>query len=186
MIGIFNQCKHVALTIAVAAGMVGLTIPQALAWGTSASRSTVRSAQTQLKNDGYYKGHVDGLDGPLTHAAIRRFQRANNLAVNGRLDRQTRTQLGLPVSGEASRAMMPYTSPTGTAVSSHAQKPVSTPTVKAAQRMLRQQGYYSGALTGNMGPNTRTAIRKYQKGNNLTVNGQLDQATLKSLGVPAS
>jgi peptidoglycan hydrolase-like protein with peptidoglycan-binding domain len=188
MIGILNRCKHVALTAAVAAGMVGLTIPGALAWNTSASRTTVRSAQTQLKNDGFYKGAIDGIDGPMTHAAIRKFQHSNNLAVNGRLDSQTRTQLGLPVSGEASRAATMPQSNTSAATNQNgqAQGHFSANTVKAAQQQLKQQGYYSGNVSGNVGPNTQMAIRKYQKANNLPVTGQLNPATLKSLGVRGS
>ncbi|HJT87933.1 MAG TPA: peptidoglycan-binding domain-containing protein [Bryobacteraceae bacterium] len=60
--------------------------------------------------------------------------------------------------------------------------PVSA-TVTAAQRSLKQKGFYKGNLDGDMGPETRAAVREYQKNSNLNVTGRLDQATLSSLGV---
>ena len=39
------------------------------------SEANRRQIQEALRRSGYYKGPVDGVFGPLTHAAIRRFQR---------------------------------------------------------------------------------------------------------------
>jgi peptidoglycan hydrolase-like protein with peptidoglycan-binding domain len=58
------------------------------------SAAAIRRAQHELKSEGYYNGPVDGVDGPMTRAAIRNYQSANKLAVNGRLDNQTRSNLG--------------------------------------------------------------------------------------------
>jgi hypothetical protein len=55
--------------------------------------------------------------------------------------------------------------------------------VSAAQRSLKQKGFYKGNIDGNVGPETRAAIREYQKNSNLNVTGRLDEATLSSLGV---
>lgn len=116
------------------------------------------------------------MDGPMTISAIRNYQRANNLTVTGRLDSQTRSQLGISQSGEANRQ----------ATASSSSSSVITPsmaTVKAAQQMLQQQGLYKGNVDGAFSPETRSAIREYQQNSGLTVNGQLDQQTLSSLGV---
>jgi peptidoglycan hydrolase-like protein with peptidoglycan-binding domain len=63
---------------------------------------------------------------------------------------------------------------------------VSRSTIQAAQRKLKADGVYSGAINGRMDAATQTAIRDYQQKNNLTANGQLDQPTLSSLGVAAT
>jgi peptidoglycan hydrolase-like protein with peptidoglycan-binding domain len=51
----------------------------------SIQSSNVRRAQVLLDELGYAPGPVDGLMGPRTAAAIRKFQRAQELAVDGRL-----------------------------------------------------------------------------------------------------
>ena len=178
MIGIYKYWKNLALAVALAGGMAGMA---GIAQAQSYSHSTVRNAQEQLKNDGYYSGTVDGVEGPMTHAAIRKYQGDNNLTVNGRLDRETRAKLGLQTNtGEANRAennnnnMPANSSNTGN---------YSTSTITAAQRALHQKGFYKGAINGDMTSETQAAIREYQKNSNLNVTGQLNQDTLNSLGV---
>ncbi|HEX7066132.1 MAG TPA: peptidoglycan-binding protein [Bacillales bacterium] len=43
----------------------------------------VKDLQSQLQNLDYYHGEIDGSYGPLTEEAVRDFQRANNIAVDG-------------------------------------------------------------------------------------------------------
>jgi hypothetical protein len=57
------------------------------------SRNDVRQIQDRLHADGLYKGRVDGIDGPMTRAAVRDYQQHNGLQVNGRLDQQTMASL---------------------------------------------------------------------------------------------
>ena len=56
-------------------------------------RATRRRVQQALKDGGYYDGPVDGLIGPGTRSAVRKFQEAQGLAVNGQLDQPTLTRL---------------------------------------------------------------------------------------------
>ncbi len=60
---------------------------------------TVRDAQQALKDKGLYDGPVDGLNGPLTHAAIRKYQQQQNIAPDGRLGPRTLDTLGVKNSG---------------------------------------------------------------------------------------
>ncbi|MDP9292675.1 MAG: peptidoglycan-binding protein, partial [Verrucomicrobiota bacterium] len=53
----------------------------------------MRSVQTELKNQGFYYGAVDGQPGAETTAAIRRFQIRNGLEVTGQLNRETLASL---------------------------------------------------------------------------------------------
>jgi len=50
---------------------------------------TAKQIQVALKNAGYYAGIIDGKMGKQTRGAIKAFQKANNLRVNGRAGKQT-------------------------------------------------------------------------------------------------
>ena len=51
------------------------------------------------------------------------------------------------------------------------------------QESLRDKGYYHADVDGVLGPQTREAIRQYQKSENLPVTGRLDGETAGKLGV---
>jgi hypothetical protein len=51
-------------------------------------RSLVISIQQELKTHGYYRMKVDGLYGPGTAAAIKAYQRDNNLPPDGRISKE--------------------------------------------------------------------------------------------------
>jgi len=55
--------------------------------------------------------------------------------------------------------------------------------VRAAQQKLSQDGFYSGKVDGNMNQGTRSAIRQYQKANNLQETGRLDRETAQKMGL---
>ena len=72
--------------------MVGLMIsPVAKALGSD----DTRAEQQALKDKGFDPGPVDGVNGPLTHAALRQFQEKQNLHEDGKLGPQTRDALGI-------------------------------------------------------------------------------------------
>jgi peptidoglycan hydrolase-like protein with peptidoglycan-binding domain len=54
---------------------------------------------------------------------------------------------------------------------------------RAVQQRLKDQGFYYGDVDGQGGAETDAAIRRYQIRYGLRVNGQLDEETLKSLGI---
>jgi hypothetical protein len=58
--------------------------------------STVAAVQTQLTQQGYYNGPVDGIFGPLTRDAVAKYQIDKQLDVSGSLSAQTLQSLGLP------------------------------------------------------------------------------------------
>ena len=68
----------------------------------SQSHDTVRQAQQALKDKGYDPGPVDGIDGPLTRAAVRNYQQKENINADGRLGPKTLDSLGVkPASTSA-------------------------------------------------------------------------------------
>ncbi len=55
--------------------------------------------------------------------------------------------------------------------------------VANVQSALQQQGYFSYAVDGQMGPLTRAAIVNYQRDHMLPITGNVDPATLGALGL---
>jgi phage tail tape-measure protein len=55
--------------------------------------------------------------------------------------------------------------------------------VRQAQIALNTQGYNAGTVDGRFGPNTESAVRRFQAKNGLTESGALDTSTLSALGV---
>ena len=51
------------------------------------------------------------------------------------------------------------------------------------QLALRRQGYYRGPVDGDLGPETRAAIRDYQYDRRLPATGRIDTSLLRSLGL---
>jgi peptidoglycan hydrolase-like protein with peptidoglycan-binding domain len=68
-----------------------------LAWGDGYGRAqgsrAVRALQIRLRTGGFRPGPIDGLFGPRTQAAVRRFQRRHDLKVDGIVGPQTRKPL---------------------------------------------------------------------------------------------
>jgi murein L,D-transpeptidase YcbB/YkuD len=53
------------------------------------TKNKVGKIQDFLKNRGYYRGKIDGMYGPKTHSAVRRFQEDNDLIADGIVGRET-------------------------------------------------------------------------------------------------
>jgi len=55
--------------------------------------------------------------------------------------------------------------------------------VRSAQQSLNDKGYNVGAVDGQLGPATRTALTRFQQAQGLAQTGDLDSQTLSALGV---
>ncbi|MBQ9355610.1 MAG: spore cortex-lytic enzyme [Clostridia bacterium] len=62
----------------------------------------VKQIQTVLKQKGYYFGNIDGIFGTATRTAVRNFQKANGLTVDGIVGKKTLAKLGISGSGNSS------------------------------------------------------------------------------------
>lgn len=51
------------------------------------------------------------------------------------------------------------------------------------QRELRRRGYYRGTIDGDIGPGSRSAIRRYQAERGLVVTGRIDSSLVRALGI---
>jgi peptidoglycan hydrolase-like protein with peptidoglycan-binding domain len=133
------------------------------------STESIRRAQRALQDQGYYTSTVDGLLGPRTRAAIRNYQRDNRLPVTGELDERTASQLGV----------ISWTEPTD----SQRMDSSSSEMIRRAQRELQNQGYYNGDINGLLDSRTQAAIEDFQHDRRLPVTGQLDDRTIRELGL---
>ena len=123
----------------------------------------VRALQAQLVRAGERPGPVDGRFGPLTQAAVKRFQAGQGLAVDGIVGTATATALDhqkvaiSPGSG--------YSEPNGSA------------RVRVLQKQLLRAGERPGPLDGRFGPQTQAAVERFQAGQGLAVDGIVGTAT---------
>jgi peptidoglycan hydrolase-like protein with peptidoglycan-binding domain len=58
--------------------------------------------------------------------------------------------------------------------------------VESVQQALKDEGFYYGEVSGEMNANLTAAIRRYQIRNGLQVSGELNDETLRSLGIKSS
>lgn len=67
-----------------------------------AAVADTKEVQTVLKKWGYYTGKVDGINGPQTKAAVKKFQRKYGLTADGIVGPLTASKMGLKVKGSSS------------------------------------------------------------------------------------
>ena len=94
--------RVLAIAAAVAAALT-LTGPAA-----AAGTSSVAALQVALQAHGLYPAAVDGLKGPLTVSGLTSLQRRKGIPVTGRVERATRSALGLlgrPLLGQRQLAI---------------------------------------------------------------------------------
>lgn len=127
----------------------------------------VRTLQLRLRRAGASPGPVDGLFGPLTEAAVRRFQGREGLAVDGLVGPLTTAALKREAALIAPGAG--YGDPDG------------SERVRSLQRRLRQAGADPGPVDGRFGPQTEAAVRRFQGRQGLEVDGLVDEATRTAL-----
>lgn len=67
-----------------------------------AAVADTREVQTRLKKWGYYTGNVDGINGPLTISAVKRFQKKYGLTQDGIVGPLTAAKMGISLSSGSS------------------------------------------------------------------------------------
>ena len=152
--------------------------PSAIARGAgyavNGGSAQVRQLQRALRNGAYAPGPVDGVYGPLTEGAVRRFQQAHDLAIDGIVGPQTGAALRTAslARGRPPPAIRPgagYRSPGGSG------------RVLEIQRMLSSLRYEFGPVDGLFGPRTQAAVQWFQVHHGFRPTGIVDQGTFTRL-----
>jgi murein DD-endopeptidase MepM/ murein hydrolase activator NlpD len=150
-------------TTVVAAVAIALIAPAP----ASARSANVAALQVALRAVHLYRGGIDGVAGPGTRRAVRRLQRRKRLAVDGVVGPRTRRALGRrgrPRLGSRPMRLR--------------QRGWD---VAALQFLLARRGFPSGSIDGGFGPQTRRAVRRFQRTAGLAADGVAGRATLRAL-----
>jgi len=128
--------------------------------------TAVRRLQRGLRRAGYAPGPVDGRYGPLTAAAVERFQTNHGLRVDGIVG---------PVTRRALRAAPVLSLGAGEDSAD------GSPAVAHLQRLLKRAGFRTGRVDGRFGPRTEHALIAFQRARHLAADGIEGAATGRAL-----
>ena len=142
----------------------------------------VANMQMRLKAAGYLFGSADGIFGKDTEKAVLSFQKAYGLKQDGKVGSQTWALIKkLSVSNAEQEVVDPSKPSVGASVSKLRQGSRGT-AVKKLQQQLIQLGYLStGDDDGKFGPLTTAALKRFQRENQLTVDGVAGTKTYAKL-----
>lgn len=127
----------------------------------------VRRLQARLQELGYYTSRLDGVYLTDDIEAVRAFQSANGLKVDGKAGYETQTAL---YSDSAIRGNANVTSGE-TALVNTLRYGSEGAEVTTLQNRLIALGYLAGSADGKFGRNTKSAVIAFQKANGLSADG---------------
>jgi len=149
-------------------------VNQTLKIGTKGD--SVKVLQQQLKSLGYFSyPEITGYYGTVTAEAVKKFQRANGLTVNGIADSKTIAKLEAAVKEKKGTSKQQS--------KSAALKPGSKGNeVRQLQSNLKLLGFFTHhTITDYYGTITSDAVRKFQQQNGLAATGIADSTTLQKI-----
>jgi hypothetical protein len=134
----------------------------------AASRNAgVAALQVALHARGLYAGSIDGLEGPATRTAVKRFQRRAGLAADGLAGPNTRKALGR--YGRHVLGSRPL------------RRGARGWDVSALQFLLAWHGFPSASIDGMLGAHTDRALRRFQRWAGLRPDGVAGTSTVTAL-----
>jgi murein DD-endopeptidase MepM/ murein hydrolase activator NlpD len=132
--------------------------------------SRAAALQVALRAEGAYRGAVDGIAGPETIGAVRRFQASRGLVADGIAGPATRRALGR--RGRPSLGRRPIV------------RGARGWDVAALQFLLETHGFPLGPVDGILGPRGLAALLRFQAWAGLAADGVAGPATLARLRGP--
>ena len=164
----YNASDRYALVVALLArafeGQAGLVRPWPRHVG-SLNREQVLELQTLLNGLGYDAGAADGLFGAGTRRAVRAFQSAQGQIADGF------PTLALLDAARTRAGVVPVPPPP---------RPLNRAEVRELQRLLNRLGFRAGRADGRIGPNTRAAIRSFERERGMEVRGRATDLVLEA------
>lgn len=137
----------------------------------------VAELQRFLKAAGVLTGPVDGDFGPMTQAAVRRFQQAKGLSVDGVVGPQTWAAL---------RGARPATPSIPASRRPVLRQGDMGADVELLQRQLIRHGFTPGDVDGQFGSQTRRALVEFQRARGLHADGVAGPSTWQALDGPVT
>ena len=135
----------------------------------------VKVLQERLKIAGFYYGNSTGIFGPITQEAVKRFQKAYQLTVDGVVGKSTLAKL--PAVTDENQ--------TTTSRKSDNRDILSLGDRGEAVRILQEHliaaGFLKNQPNGYYGSNTVDAVKRFQKQQKLEINGLAGQTTRSKL-----
>jgi hypothetical protein len=155
----------IPLLVALVAG-----VTLAAATARAAGRPAVAALQVTLRHHHVYRGPVDGVLGPLTIAAVERFQRKHGLTPDGVAGPKTRRAFGRFAKHVlGSRQLAPG---------------MRGWDVAELQFALAWHGFPNATIAGGFGAHVERALKKFQRWSHLPADGVVGPATFRALRAP--
>lgn len=130
----------------------------------------IENIQEKLEEFGYLNGSVDGIYGNDTEDAVKKLQEKMGLSISGSIDRETMRAL-LSIDKNTDESLHKEYIMIGD----------SGEKVANLQNKLILHGYNPGIADGFFGNDTESAVKLFQKNNDLEVTGIADSGVLKKL-----
>jgi len=137
--------------------------------------SNVRALQEKLRVAGFYYGNSNGIFGPITEEAVKQFQEAYNLDVDGVVGPATQQKLPPVGVGYGEDPSKGRTNDDNLHLGDRGEA------IRVLQAQLIQAKYLEGEPNGYYGPYTADAVRRFQAANYLTVSGVAGPTTRAKL-----
>lgn len=154
--------RRTLLILAVVAAATASAAP-----AMAAQSASVAALQVALRSQGFYTGGVDGISGPMTRAALLRFQRTHGIRATGKVGIATRCKLGklgAPLLGqrELESGRVGWD-------------------VASLEFRLRRFGLPERRIDGRFDRATTAALRRFQRARGLTPDGIAGGRTFRAL-----
>jgi len=143
--------------------------------------SAVLKLQKALLAVGFDPNGTDGKFGRGTENAVKAYQRARGLTVDGKAGNLTQTRLYSEAEGSGGSSGSGSGSGTETTNPNTLKYGDSGSRVSEMQTALKKLGYYTGTVDGRFGAGTQRAVIAFQKANGLKADGLAGTRTLELL-----
>lgn len=135
----------------------------------------VKVLQERLKIAGFYYGNSTGIFGPITQEAVKRFQKAYQLTVDGVVGKSTLAKLPAVTDENQTTTSQKSDHPDILSLGDRGEA------VRILQEHLMAAGFLKNQPNGYYGSNTVDAVKRFQKQYKLEINGLAGQTTRSKL-----
>ena len=163
-----------------------IVVPISKELGANDTGLAVKKVQSALKEQGLFKGPVDGVYGKDVVAAVKKFQKANGLVPDGVVGPATAAKLNASAVGGVDGGGGGSGGNIVPPVSKSIRPNDTGSAVEKVQSALKGLGLYKGPVDGVYGKDVVAAVTKFQKANGFVADGVVGPATAAKINKAAS